>query len=1062
MQKYNNAEKHLTHAFPAPRGLAANGGMHVLSGRALSGSLLRVFGVGLLIKTMLLSTLLLIQLPAAAMDDPVLLAVEADQTDGVTRSGIASTNLLLGRYGAYAHCSSYRSGRFARRICDGDVDSGWELNRDETTGWVDATLGLAMLVDTIVVTEQGDQVRSFTLSVTDGAQWQQVAQGDSLGRRTFRFEPMLISGVRLDVITAGGGGIAEVEIHDASGVGLARVGRPTAALGAAFAEGRVALLLGSPYVMDATGRDLLDPRDPEVRPVPGSVQYLPRVLSAVFARFGVEAEWNKQRTELRGRGLTGDFAVTIPASDGSVTTTALLLGAVAKAGIAGSESDAVPGLLIFGEPLPAASAAAIARELKAILVTGPGATSRARSKLPPTAGPHAVIKPNAEVLGRTLPWVGTRADIFPGTNCEAWLQYLGPNAIRTWNGERVFNDFIKVPRGMISSLAEFDEIRSAVRADPGHGGLIDWEALLASDQHRSMVAEYAAIRRLGMDVINETGAKDWDEDWNRHLHAWLVTYVATYHLAKHFDVAVHQYGNEPDGKFKQRSEAEIALRIQLVADAVHSAIADVNQRYGKQLEARFSAPVLAGTGTGDVARIMMRNLRTNYRGETIDHDLVQYFNKHRYSERARRNVLEVDQQRAMMCEESPHGTALPQIYTEFNWSTGGNWARPHIRMTNDSPEVIHSVASIWGQMMATQEVYGMFLFRFNTGNTGEIRWTNSVCPSFVREGDGREAALFKPRGDLAGDVGYVTRNAELLRLFAQGFAGGRELLNSGLVCSDPQYQVYTSHAPEDRCYYLMTVQANDTEDYEVELDLTDLDVPAGAAVTVCEISAGSFGEVMLSDRVPGDRKLRFIQPSQSVWLVSISKFTTRQQVHPVSADATVSQGSSVQVNHGGDAVLAVRRHSDAEHNRITYLRFANDGTEGPVHRALLQVHGQRVSAHDYDGAFVFRVYGLPGAGWDEQQITGENAPGIFRTVSAMADGVVTPESPPVGHLTVTNTAAWSTIDVTDFVNANRDRELTFCLIRELNYPGENSDDAWARLDAREAGEATAPRLVIIK
>ena len=72
----------------------------------------------------------------------------------------------------------------------------------------------------------------------------------------------------------------------------------------------------------------------------------------------------------------------------------------------------------------------------------------------------------------------------------------------------------------------------------------------------------------------------------------------------------------------------------------------------KQLEAQYAAPVLASDPCSRIARVMMRNLRTDYRGRPLKRDLVQFYNRHRYSGRARQNVSEVERVHEMMLEES--------------------------------------------------------------------------------------------------------------------------------------------------------------------------------------------------------------------------------------------------------------------------------------------------------------------------------------------------------------------------------------------------------------------------
>ncbi len=169
---------------------------------------------------------------------------------------------------------------------------------------------------------------------------------------------------------------------------------------------------------------------------------------------------------------------------------------------------------------------------------------------------------------------------------------------------------------------------------------------------------------------------------------------------KNFDVAAHQYGNEPDWYFNQSTDEQVRRRLTLIADAVHCVIADVNRDYQRSLNAVFSAPVLASDFKGQNARIVIQSLHTRYDCNESSDRLFQLFNRHRYSGRPHQNALEVRQAKQMVQEEA--GEVLPQVFTELNYSTGGHWRRPATTFTNDTPDVFAAMASIWGWMMQEQ------------------------------------------------------------------------------------------------------------------------------------------------------------------------------------------------------------------------------------------------------------------------------------------------------------------------------------------------------------------------
>lgn len=994
--------------------------------------------------------------------DAALLAVEKDQVEPYTGAGgLGDSNLLRGRNVSYAHCSAYRSGAFARGILDGDVDLGWELPDSDTRGWVDGSLGLPVVVDKIVVRETGDHVRAYELRIYDGSEWRLIATGTTLNTKTFSLDPTPMAAVRMDITTTGGGGIAEIEAYNTTDPDSAFPEGPSSVVRKAFGQGRVALLLGSPLALAAQGKEFISPRERAIRPLADSGRYLPDVMSFLLQKAGGEGRWDAASEALKGECNGRTVSLGIPTQTlrdrEQVVKTLVEFGK--QAGLPCTVDPDFPLLLLFGDPLPVSERTAVLRETQELLGRGEGVLRRTRgTPNPPVA--DAVIKPSRTRIGKTLKWVGARTGGMPeGTNNAAWFSYYRPNAVRTWYGYSLFRNYVKTPEAAIASIEDFERLKADVRRAPEESGLILWDKLLASDQHRSMQHEYAVYGRFGAEIVNETGPKDWPDNWEDNFRNWLATYASTYYLARNYDVAVHQYGNEPDSRLKEYSDEVIALKLQLVADAITCAVEDVNRRYGKQLVPRYAAPVLASDPCSRIARVMMRNLRTDYRGRDLDRDLVQFFNRHRYGDRARQNALEVNKVQEMMLAESATGKAIPQIFTELNYSTGGNWGKPQITVTSDSPRVIHCMASIWGQMTATQDVYGIFLFKLNGDNS---RWSNTVCQRFVRESDSEQAQLNRDRHRDT-DIGYVTKNAELLRLFAEGFANEQDLLETEVRCGDLQYQAYTSYNADDGTYYLWTVQVNELADYTAELDLSGLEVTAGVPVVIKEVSAAKFGEVVFNGPLPASRRIAMIQPRASVWQVGIPRVqgvTVRN--YRAVADATVRQGRDASENFGQAPALEVRRHSDSDRNRISFIRFAVDGTTKDIRRAFLRLHGRRVSDYAFDDSYTFRVYGLADDTWQESMLTADNAPAVCRTVSAMKPGAVTLSSPPVGHISFTNLGGFSEIDVTDFVREHADKELTFVLIRELKWPGEDTDFAGVELASREGNPDEAPRLQIVR
>ncbi len=976
-----------------------------------------------------------------ATTDP-LQQVEDDQTAGLQSSNtIFNRNLALNSMVHYSRVTAYRRGFFGQYAHDGLKDTYWGVPAGTTSAALEIFWGLATEVDRVEIDEAGSSIRTYRVELHDGKGWSEIHAGKAMGGQvSVRFPARRASAVRLVVETDGkGGGIQEVEVyHSASKEALPRYGS-TRLVEAMRPNPAVILFEGGPYAYTRLGKELIQPRVEGT--CPGDA-YTEPVIRFICERLGGTMKESGQHSfdiHLRGK----KFPLVI---DASRPFQPQLRRFCSQAHLKLHQAD---GLLIIGNQIQPLLDEPVMAELRTLLGCLPGTGSWVSS---PEKQADAVITPSLTEVGKTYHWAGFRASSFPGTNAPAWIQYSGTKSVRSWAScVRLMSPFIR-PIDKIGSLEEFESYKAKIRADPEGNAVIDVPRFLGR-HHAELSEEFETYRKLGIEVINATGPKIWKDSWDEHLVEWARTYTFTYYLAKNFDVAAHQYGNEPDWYFDRSSEQMIAFRLMLVADAIHSAIADVNKNHGKHLKPIYSAPVLAGDFTGRTARVLMRNLRTRYNGEASPDDLVQLFNRHRYSGRPHQNVTEVEQAKQMMREEA--GRVLPQVFTEMNYSTGRHWNRPQTTFTNDTPQVYTSVASIWGSMMAAQDVYGVFHFTLISPTIFDERgpFSNTVTYSSHRETDPGI-----PRKELQ-DVSYGTKNMEMSRLFIRGFHGSRPLLQTAIDCSDTQYQAYTASDPQNGRIHIWSVQVSDYQDYELEFDLGKLKLPDGAVVTAEAVSEANHGELVAIMQVPADRKVRIRQPAQSAMLLTVSTGALRPHVLKPVADSSIGQGKESAVNKGSETVLGVRRHSDNNRNAVSYIRFNLPQDVGDVGEAALEFFGNAESTRTYDGGFLFRVYLLADNSWGESKLTGENAPNLHRTVSSAVQ--VDLANAPVGHLTAFKTPGAMATRVTDAVREavkRGQRSISFMLIREMHWTGENTDDSGAVLASREAGADQSPKL----
>ncbi len=664
---------------------------------------------------------------------------------------------------------------------------------------------------------------------------------------------------------------------------------------------------------------------------------------------------------------------------------------------------------------------------------------------PSPVGPVVALRPTSHVVGTSMAYVGfSSANLVEGDNQGAWLRYFGVNGLRTWYtaNRHVQNDDLHLGEP-VTTLDAFAKRRADVRADPVGCKVIDWEAIasraagpFADSKRSTMTVDYAnkLLQKLGITPLCELNGATWDEHWQTAWRNWVTLYAWVFHQARTAGVCHYEYANEPE-TFAFKLKPEIYVRsLQIYSDAVHSAIADVTRLHGASLAPVFAAPVLAGSGSSELARGMMRMVRTDFKGRHTDAPLVEWFCKHRYSSRPRSYVAEIDEMNAMMRSESPDGAALPIIYSEFNHTTGRMWARPESNFTCDTPVVFRNQASAWG--LATRAgAKAFYQFKFADGQ----RKANSVCKTLVRDHDADMAA------GGGTDIGDSTKNAEVTRLFAEGFSGSLPLLETGCRSADINVSPLCSRDSSTGRVHFWLPQPNSRADYSLALDLSGLSIPAGSLIHIKEVSAARFGETVLRMQTE-DKPVKLVQPRESVWLIGIEPNPCRLEILTPEADGEVLQGAGRGASLGKAALMGVRQSSDGS-NRISLIRFCVPSDIATARRVLLRVHGH-VDGPSGD-AFDHLVYGMPGSDWDEKTLSAGQAPGICRTVSAVAK--VDLATRPVGHFSFVpgESARTAWLDVTRFAQEHPGATVTFVLIKEKKYTDDNFHPYTATFSTRE-------------
>ncbi len=435
-----------------------------------------------------------------------------------------------------------------------------------------------------------------------------------------------------------------------------------------------------------------------------------------------------------------------------------------------------------------------------------------------TSARRATITIGDKVVGKTFKYVGYNQGYYlPGTNVSGWLEYSNVNSLRLWTS---LNSFI--PTSAVQTddpprnLKEFDRRKGELRKKPESNRFIRWDELTRNFNRKdtsstnAMVFSYALAeaKRLGMDVVLQSSNTDFEDTWANKWQQWQRYYALAFHAAKAGDVEMFAMQNEPNHRHSGPMKLETwIMGMQIVSDAIHCAIEDVNRLHRKKLTAKFVGPVTAGHNTEWWSGVA-KAIRTNYRGETIDHDLIQIFSTHSYNSPAVGYASRVANIRDIIKSNHPAGGELPIAYTEI-----GRWMNAYLidkQETMDSPSLFTEWAGIYANNMKNG-AYGMWAFKLANTASGsyprgiksghhftwqgkrivEDAYDNLAAGKPVKASQSNSSPAVVTDGDKSDGSTWVSNDGSGEK-WVEIDLGARRALGSAVVYTGSSYGVYTS------------------------------------------------------------------------------------------------------------------------------------------------------------------------------------------------------------------------------------------------------------------------------
>jgi len=377
-----------------------------------------------------------------------------------------------------------------------------------------------------------------------------------------------------------------------------------------------------------------------------------------------------------------------------------------------------------GEPISIMEIEAFGAEA-ANMPEPPAVTSTIKTQQSSNQTQQAVITVSNKIVGKTMKYVGyNQGYYFPGSNISGWIEYSNVNSFRVWTSLNSFVPQTAVQGDTnISSVHEFDKRKNELRQSPEKNKFIKWDSLLPlynkpdSSSTNAMVFNYALseLKRLNIDVILQTGSTDFEDNWHNKWKQWQRHYALAYYAAKKGDVSMFAMQNEPNHRNSGPMKLDQWIAgMQIVSDAIHSAVEDVNKKYRKSLAPKFVGPVTAGNNPEWWAAVV-KNIRTDYHGKTVDKDLLEIFSTHSYNSPAVGYESRIKNINEIIQTNHPEGKTLPVAYTEI-----GRWMNAYLidkEETMDAPSLFTEWAGIYANNMKNGG-YGMWAFKFANTASG--------------------------------------------------------------------------------------------------------------------------------------------------------------------------------------------------------------------------------------------------------------------------------------------------------------------------------------------------------
>jgi hypothetical protein len=517
---------------------------------------------------------------------------------------------------------------------------------------------------------------------------------------------------------------------------------------------------------------------------------------------------------------------------------------------------------------------------------------------------------------------------------------------------------------------------------------IDWTGLNNQFDvgQRYIFERFKRIGIVPMMINSFETTEDPLASWSSKFEYWRMWYSYVYFFASQYDIALYEFANEPNAK--GGSFTNWRSHWLVCADAMRSAISDVNNKYNKSITLNICGPTLPGPwwderltdptanphGWGSLS---WKSVKQNLYGEE-DSKIWNYgmYDYHAYStDAAKEHETIMALRYSLATAKLSPNKSIPLLITEYNTSTGANFMKKCLD-TEDLTygialaQIIQSTAIAGGAGLGDEG--GFFLFKLGAPSDTPVL-KNST-------------AYVSSRGHH--NYGGVSRGGACFQMYARHFRGSKPLVDFSVLTGDHEKRRLV--IAWDKALDLINIYLSNQSGSAATLaiNLSSIPLAANAEVSIACVDKNNTGQIAKLVRLGLDKVLNIEVPDNSALCLNIAGKTYSKPSCATESVCdtylTIGDGNS---DHSALPALKISQHHTLpSERRIGFVMFDLEALPRG-RRYLLRLSGQNTGQRPAERN-ILHLYGAGPAEWQSRPLTWNDAVGVGRYMTE--DGSMAP------------------------------------------------------------------------